>query len=109
MAKTNLLAPTLLFLLLWSINSWALPADIQAAKDEGMRLWGISEWIEMQTYLEQSAAAGDVKSMYYLGEATRLLSRGLTTEAMDWYLKAAEQGDPYAMLRLFQGGAVSGH
>ena len=108
MAKTNLLAPTLLFLLLWSINSWALPADIQAAKEEGMRLWGISEWIEMQPYLEQSAAAGDVESMYYLGEATRLLSRGLTTEAMGWYLQAAEQGDPYAMLRLFQGGACIG-
>ena len=92
-------------LLIWSLNSWALPADIQAAKDEGMRLWGISEWIEMQPYLEQSAEAGDVESMYYLGEATRLLSRGLTTEAMEWYLKAAEQGDPYAMLRLFQGGA----
>ncbi|QNI04713.1 sel1 repeat family protein [Halomonas sp. SH5A2] len=73
-----------------------------------MRLWGISEWIEMQPYLEQSAAAGDVESMYYLGEATRLLSRGLTTEAMEWYLKAAEQGDPYAMLRLFQGGACIG-
>ncbi|WP_240538716.1 tetratricopeptide repeat protein [Halomonas sp. SH5A2] len=95
-------------LLIWSLNSWALPADIQAAKDEGMRLWGISEWIEMQPYLEQSAAAGDVESMYYLGEATRLLSRGLTTEAMEWYLQAAEQGDPYAMLRLFQGGACIG-
>jgi len=108
MAKTNLLAPTLLFLLLWSINGWALPTDTQAAKNEGMRLWGISEWIEMQPYLEQSAAAGDVESMYYLGEATRLLSRGLTTEAMEWYLKAAEHGDPYAMLRLFQGGACIG-
>ncbi|BBI63355.1 hypothetical protein HSBAA_46610 [Vreelandella sulfidaeris] len=95
-------------LLMWSLNSWALPADIQAAKDEGMRLWGLSEWIEMQPYLEQCAEAGDVESMYYLGEATRLLSRGLTTEAMEWYLKAAEQGDPYAMLRLFQGGACIG-
>nr|WP_223287215.1 tetratricopeptide repeat protein [Halomonas elongata] len=30
---------------------------------------------------------------------------GLTEEAMGWYLQAAEQGDPYAMLRLFEGGA----
>ncbi|WP_222105027.1 tetratricopeptide repeat protein [Halomonas sp. SH5A2] len=108
MVKATRLLFVLLLPLMWPLNSWALPADIQAAKDEGMRLWGISEWIEMQPYLEQSAAAGDVESMYYLGEATRLLSRGLTTEAMEWYLKAAEQGDPYAMLRLFQGGACIG-
>ncbi|MFM9272021.1 tetratricopeptide repeat protein [Halomonas elongata] len=59
----------------------------------------------MQPYLEKAAEAGDVEAMYYLGEATRLLGRGLTEEAMGWYLKAAEQGDPYAMLRLFEGGA----
>ncbi|MBW5802205.1 sel1 repeat family protein, partial [Halomonas elongata] len=70
-----------------------------------MRLWGQHEWIQMQPYLEEAAEAGDVEAMYYLGEATRLLGRGLTEEAMDWYLKAAEQGDPYAMLRLFEGGA----
>ncbi len=92
-------------LLMLPTSAWALEPEVQTAKDEGMRLWGISEWIEMQPYLEQSASAGDVESMYYLGEATRLLSRGLTREAMDWYLKAAEQGDVYAMLRLFQGGA----
>jgi uncharacterized protein len=107
MAKATRLLFVFWLPLIWSLNSWALPADIQAAKDEGMHLWGISEWIEMQPYLEQSAAAGDVESMYYLGEATRLLSRGLTTEAMEWYLKAAEHGDPYAMLRLFQGGACT--
>ncbi|MBW5802207.1 tetratricopeptide repeat protein [Halomonas elongata] len=83
----------------------ALEPDVQAAKDEGMRLWGQHEWIKMQPYLEKAAEAGDVEAMYYLGEATRLLGRGLTEEAMDWYLKAAEQGDPYAMLRLFEGGA----
>jgi uncharacterized protein len=83
MAKATRLLFVFWLPLIWSINSWALPADIQAAKDEGMRLWGISEWIEMQPYLEQSAAAVDVESMYYLGEATRLLSRGLTTEAME--------------------------
>ncbi|QNI02359.1 sel1 repeat family protein [Halomonas sp. SH5A2] len=108
MVRATRLLFVLLLPLMWPLNSWALPADIQAAKDEGMRLWGISGWIEMQPYLEQSAEAGDVESMYYLGEATRLLGRGLTTEAMEWYLKAAEQGDPYAMLRLFQGGACIG-
>ncbi|SEG42342.1 tetratricopeptide repeat protein [Billgrantia desiderata] len=85
--------------------AWALEPEVQAAKDEGMRLWGISEWIKMQPYLEQAADAGDVEAMYYLGEATRLLDRGLSRRAMAWYLQAAEQGDVHAMLRLFQGGA----
>ncbi|MBW6393521.1 tetratricopeptide repeat protein [Billgrantia antri] len=89
------------------IAAWALEPEAQAAKDEGMRLWGISEWIEMQPYLEPAAEAGDVEAMYYLGEATRLLDRGLSLRAMAWYLQAAEQGDPYAMLRLFQGGACT--
>ncbi|OBX35972.1 Sel1 repeat protein [Halomonas elongata] len=87
------------------LSAFALEPEIQAAKDEGMRLWGQHEWIKMQPYLEQAAEADDVEAMYYLGEATRLLGRGLTEEAMGWYLKAAEQGDPYAMLRLFEGGA----
>ncbi|MBW5802159.1 tetratricopeptide repeat protein [Halomonas elongata] len=87
------------------LSASALEPEVQAAKDEGMRLWGQHEWIKMQPYLEKAAEAGDVEAMYYLGEATRLLGRGLTEEAMDWYLKAAEQGDPYAMLRLFEGGA----
>ncbi len=89
----------------WSLNGWALPTDIQAAKDEGMRLWGIHQWIDMQPFLEQAAVEGDVESMYYLGEATRLLGRGQSSDALEWYLQAAEQGDPYSMLRLFNGGA----
>jgi len=109
MAKTNLLAPTLLFLLLWSINSWALPADIQAAKDEGMRLYNIGHSTAAMPYLHQAADAGDVEAMYYMGESERRQKMmGFTTAAMEWYLKAAEQGDPYAMLRLFQGGACIG-
>ncbi|MBW6393520.1 tetratricopeptide repeat protein [Billgrantia antri] len=94
-------------LMLLPISTWALEPEVQAAKEEGLRLWGISEWIEMQPYLEQAADAGDVEAMYYLGEATRLLDRGLSQRAMAWYLQAAEQGDPYAMLRLFQGGACT--
>jgi TPR repeat protein len=99
---------TALPILAWLVcplSASALEPEAQAAKEEGMRLWGQHEWIEMQPYLEKAAEAGDVEAMYYLGEATRLLGRGLTEEAMDWYLQAAEQGDPYAMLRLFQGGA----
>ncbi|MBF8224532.1 sel1 repeat family protein, partial [Halomonas sp. 328] len=73
-------------------TAWALDNEAQAAKEEGMRLWGIHQWIKMQPYLELSAEQGDVESMYYLGEATRLLDRGLSLRAMAWYLQAAEQG-----------------
>ncbi|EWH03593.1 tetratricopeptide repeat protein [Halomonas sp. BC04] len=97
----------LIALLVLPISAWALEPEVQAAKDEGMRLWGISEWIKMQPNLEQAADAGDVEAMYYLGEATRLLDRGLSQRAMAWYLEAAEQDDPYSMLRLFQGGACT--
>ncbi|MCW4152600.1 sel1 repeat family protein [Halomonas sp. 18H] len=100
--KKNVLAA----LLMWSLNSWALPADIQAAKDEGMRLYNIGHSTAAMPYLRQAAGAGDVEAMYYMGESERRQNMmGLTTEAMEWYLQAAEHGDPYAMLRLFSGGA----
>lgn len=97
----------LLALLAFSINILALEPDTQAAKDEGMRLYGIGISAETIPYLEPAAEAGDVEAMYYLGEVHRLRNMGLTTEAMEWYLQAAEQGDVYAMLRLFQGGACT--
>ncbi|RLK46779.1 hypothetical protein DFR31_2485 [Alkalispirillum mobile] len=68
-----------------------------------MRLWGLHEWIELQPYLETAAEAGDVEAMYYLGEANRLLDRGMSREAIDWYHRAALGGDPHAMLRLEWG------
>lgn len=95
----------LVFLFVLSMPSWGINDETQTAKNEGMRLWGLSEWIKMQPYLEQAAEKGDVESMYYLGEANRLLDRGLSHDAMDWYLQAAEHDDPYAMLRLWSGGA----
>ncbi|WP_206192720.1 tetratricopeptide repeat protein [Scrofimicrobium canadense] len=85
--------------------AWAQDDEAQAAKDEGMRLWGIHQWEKMQPPLEIAAASGDVEAMYYLGEANRLLSRGLSQAALDWYYQAAQHGEPYAMLRLFDGGA----
>ncbi len=86
-------------------QAWALDDEAQAAKEEGMRLWGIHQWEKMQPPLEIAAASGDVEAMYYLGEANRLLSRGLSQAALDWYYRAAQHGEPYAMLRLFDGGA----
>ncbi|RUR40974.1 sel1 repeat family protein [Vreelandella populi] len=70
-----------------------------------MRLWGIHQWERMQPPLEIAAESGDTEAMYYLGEANRLLSRGLSQAALDWYYQAAQHGEPYAMLRLFDGGA----
>ena len=109
MAKATRLLFVFWLSLMWSINSWALPADIQAAKDEGMRLYNIGHSTAAMPYLRQAADAGDVDAMYYMGESERRQKMmGFTTAAMEWYLKAAEQGDPYAMLRLFQGGAYIG-
>jgi len=112
MPRTNMFVATLV-LGLWA--GMAYPADEespstptlgseeQQAREEGMRLWGLHEWIELQPYLETAAKAGDVEAMYYLGEANRLLDRGMSREAIDWYHRAALGGDPHAMLRLEWG------
>ncbi|MDR5868203.1 tetratricopeptide repeat protein [Halomonas koreensis] len=55
--------------------------------------------------LEVAAEAGDMEAMYYLGESHRITHMGMTSDALEWYLKAAEHNDPYAMLRLWGGGA----
>ncbi|WP_447894172.1 tetratricopeptide repeat protein [Vreelandella sp. GE22] len=88
-----------------AMPAYSLGDDAQSAKDEGMRLWGIHQWEKMQPLLEIAAESGDMEAMYYLGEANRLLSRGLSQAALDWYYQAAQHGEPYAMLRLNSGGA----
>ncbi|WP_240724744.1 tetratricopeptide repeat protein [Onishia niordana] len=96
----------LVCLLMLSMPALGLDADAQAAKDEGMRLYNIQHSTAALPYLEQAADAGDVEAMYYMGEAERRQRMmSMTRAALDWYLKAAEHGEPYAMLRLFQGGA----
>ncbi len=71
-----------------------------------MRLYDIQHSTAALPYLKQAAEAGDVEAMYYMGEAERRQRMmSMTRAALDWYLKAAEHGEPYAMLRLFQGGA----
>lgn len=101
--KASLLAAVLSL----PLAAWALEPEVQAAKDEGMRLYGLGIAAESIPLLEPAAEAGDVDAMYYLGEIHRLRHMGLTREAMAWYLQAAEQGDVHAMLRLFQGGACT--
>ncbi|WP_232209273.1 tetratricopeptide repeat protein [Alkalilimnicola ehrlichii MLHE-1] len=80
-----------------------LNEEARQAKEEGMRLYGI-RWRSVAIHhLEKAAEAGDVESMYTLGEIYRFMDRGMSREAIDWYHRAAEGGDPYAMLRLNWG------
>lgn len=98
-----LLVPCLMFA---TSPAWSLDDGAQAAKEEGMRLYNIQHSTAALPYLEQAAEAGDVEAMYYMGEAERRQRMmSMTRAALGWYLKAAEHGEPYAMLRLFQGGA----
>ncbi|MCC5900698.1 MAG: sel1 repeat family protein [Halomonas sp.] len=84
---------------------WALNEETQAAKEEGMRLYNAHQRSLSTPYLEVAAEAGDAEAMYYLGEVYRLRHMGLNQAALGWYYQAALQGEPYAMLRLFDGGA----
>ncbi|WP_224105842.1 tetratricopeptide repeat protein [Vreelandella aquamarina] len=70
-----------------------------------MRLYNAHQRSKSPPYLEIAAEAGDAEAMYYLGEVDRLRHMGLTQAALDWYHQAAQHGEPYAMLRLFDGGA----
>ncbi|MBZ5487737.1 sel1 repeat family protein [Halomonas aquamarina] len=86
--------------------AWALDEGVQAAKDEGMRLYGIRRVDSAIPFLEQAAEEGDEEAMYYLGESNRRLVMGNMNQAsLDWYYQAAQHGDPYSMLLLFDGGA----
>lgn len=101
-------ASLLMAVLSLPIAAWALEPEVQAAKDEGMRLYNIGHSTAALTYLRHAAEAGDVDAMYYMGEAERRQHMlGLTREAMEWYLKAAAEGDVYSMLQLFRGGACT--
>ncbi|WP_447926881.1 tetratricopeptide repeat protein [Vreelandella sp. EE27] len=88
-----------------AMPAYSLDEDIQAVKDEGMRLYNSYQRSKSEPYLKTAAEAGDVEAMYYLGEVYRLRHMGLTNDAMDWYYEAAQHGEPYAMLRLHSGGA----
>ncbi|MGM0826375.1 MAG: tetratricopeptide repeat protein [Pseudomonadota bacterium] len=105
--RSNLLVTLagLTFAALLSPVALALDEEAQAAKDEGMRLYNAHQRSISTPYLEKAAEAGDVEAMYYLGEVNRLRHMGLNQEALEWYYQAAQNGDPHAMLRLFDGGA----
>ncbi|GAA0565834.1 tetratricopeptide repeat protein [Halomonas salifodinae] len=106
---TKFIRPILLMgLLSLASSGWALEPEVQAAKNEGMRLYNIGHSTAAMPYLRQAAEAGDVEAMYYMGEAERRQQMmGLTRAAMEWYLQAAAEGDAYSMLQLFRGGACT--
>ncbi|MCE8040429.1 sel1 repeat family protein [Halomonas sp. MCCC 1A11062] len=79
----------------------------QAAKEEGMIDYNLGYLLDAIPNLEIAAEAGDVEAMYYLGESHRIAHMGMTREALDWYHMAAQQGDPYAMLRLESGNVCT--
>lgn len=55
--------------------------------------------------LTEAAATGDPESQFFLAEELRQTSRYMTTEAVEWYERAADQGDMYAMYRLATAAA----
>ncbi len=88
-----------------STLSWGVGAGIQEEKEAGMIDYNLGYVVDAIPKLEEAAEEGDVEAMYYLGESYRLTHMGMTSDAMEWYLQAAEHSDPYAMLRLWGGGA----
>ncbi|MFM9272022.1 tetratricopeptide repeat protein [Halomonas elongata] len=92
-------------LLVFSSLTWGMDDETQASKDSGMIDYNLGYVADAIPKLKAAAVAGDVESMYYLGESYRLTHMGMTSEALEWYLKAAKHNDPYAMLRLWGGGA----
>ncbi|MGR2740817.1 tetratricopeptide repeat protein [Billgrantia sp. Q4P2] len=102
-ATVALAALTLSFLV--PPTALALDDEAQAAKNEGMRLYNTHQRTTSMPYLEIAANAGDVEAMYYLVEAHRLRHLGMTQAALEWYHRAAQQGEPHAMLRLYDGSA----
>lgn len=92
-------------LTVFSSLAWGLNDEVQDAKESGMIDYNLGYVVDAIPKLEVAAEAGDVESMYYLGESHRITHMGMTSEALEWYLQAADYGDPYAMLRLWGGGA----
>lgn len=106
--RSTLLAvlASLLLIPLTLPSAWALGDEAQVAKEEGMRLYGMRRVDLAIPFLEQAAKEGDTEAMYYLGESNRRLVMGnMNQAALDWYYQAAQRGEPYSMLRLFDGGA----
>lgn len=88
-------------LVLLVFPAWAqLTSEQQRAKDQGVIYYHMKKSKLAAPFLTVAATAGDTDSQYYMGEIERRKAMFMTAEAQQWYQKAAEQGDIYAMLRL---------
>lgn len=91
------------FILLFFFSTWAvasLTPQQEEAKNQGIILYNQYKSTSAVPHLKVAAEAGDREAQYYLGEALRLNSHYMTSEAEKWYIAAANQGDYYAMFRL---------
>ena len=97
-------------LIIWSVIfcqsvstvAFAYTPDSQknSNKSSGITLYNQLKIDTAIPQLEKDAKAGDVDSQYYLGEALRKRNRYMTSEAKQWYEKAANNGSIFAMIQL---------
>lgn len=101
-SRKLVLALALILTLPWSLSHAAvLTAEQAQAKTQGMILYRQKK--NAIPYLKVAAHAGDSEAQYYLAEQIKLDNRYMTSEAHNWYVAAAEQGDYYAMYQLARG------
>ena len=86
------------------LSSSQISSDLESAKKQGLILYNMSLGKQVNNHaaslIEVTAKAGDPESQYYMGEIERQKSTFISSEAQQWYQKAADQGDIYSMLRL---------
>ncbi|WP_312272030.1 hypothetical protein [Pseudomonas sp.] len=83
----------ILLLILLSNNVFAsIIPNQNAEKERGIILYNQYKSISAVPHLKVAAEAGDREAQYYLGEALRLNSHHMTSEAEKWYIAAANQG-----------------
>lgn len=77
-----------------------LTPEQHESKNKGLIFYNLDRQDLAAPLLQTAAISGDSESQYYIGEIERHKSMFMTAVAQQWYEKAAEQGDIYAMLRL---------
>ncbi len=91
------------FLFMFALPAFAqLTSEQQAAKEKGIILF--NQYKVADAELRVAAEAGDKDAQYYLAEYLRKKNRYMSAESIKWYQAAAEQNDPYSMVRLGRSG-----
>ncbi len=90
---------TLAFLFTFALPALAQLTPVQqAAKEKGIILF--NQYKVADAELRVAAEAGDKDAQYYLAEYLRKKNRYMSADSINWYQAAAEQGEPYSMIRL---------